>query len=68
LHNLYFRNEDGLFLSSEAPGLVFSETYLWGSFTLLPASCGISPTDTLRKDSALPPVASEKSTLFFDAP
>ena len=44
--------------------LVFSATYLWGSFAHLPASGGISPTDTLRKDSALTPVTSEKSTPF----
>jgi len=66
--------------------LVFSATYLWGSparlawaardggqVCLLPASGGISPTDKLRKNSALrlgrarrgPPVTSEKSTLFI---
>jgi hypothetical protein len=64
LHNPYFLKEDGLFFSSEALGLVFSATYLWGSLALLPAFGGISPTDTLRKDSALTPVTSEKSTLF----
>jgi len=32
LHNSYFLNEGGLFFSSKAPGLVFSATYLWGSF------------------------------------
>jgi len=31
LHNLYFLKEGGLFFSSEALGLVFSATYLWGS-------------------------------------
>jgi hypothetical protein len=35
-----------------------------GEFYPLPASGGISPTDKLRKDSALTPVTSEKSTLF----
>jgi len=65
LHNSYFLKEDGLFFSSKAPGLVFSATYLRGSFAHLPASGGISPTDTLRKDSALTPVTSEKSTLFI---
>jgi len=64
LHNLYFLKEGGLFFSSKAPGLAFSATYLWGSFALLPASGGISPTDKLRKNSALTPVTSEKSTLF----
>jgi len=32
LHNSYFLKEDGLFFSSKAPGLVFSATYLRGSF------------------------------------
>jgi len=36
-----------------------------GRFTHLPASGGISPTDKLRKDSALTPVTSEKATLFI---
>jgi hypothetical protein len=31
----------------------------------LPAKSGISPIDKLLKDGALPPVTSEKSTLFF---
>jgi len=65
LHNSFFLKEDGLFFSSKAPGLVFSATYLRGSFAPLPASGGISPTDKLRKDSALTPVTSEKSTLFI---
>jgi len=56
--------ESGFFFSSEALDLVFSATYPWVSFTLLPAFGGISPTDKLRKDSALTPVTSEKSTLF----
>jgi len=37
--------------------------YLRGRFAPLPAFGGISPIDTLRKDSALPPVTSEKPTL-----
>jgi len=49
---------------SASGGLVFSATYLWGSFALLPASGGISPTNKLRKNSALTPVTSEKTTLF----
>jgi len=72
LHNPYFLKEDGLFFTSKALGLVFSATYLRGSFTpsaLPPAlSSGrpaVSPTDNLRKDSALAPVTSEKSTLFI---
>jgi len=73
LHNSSFLKEDGLFFSSKALGLVFSATYLRGSFAHLPASVGISPTDKLRKDSALrlgrarrgPPVTSEKLTLFI---
>jgi len=65
LHNSSFLKEDGLFFSSKALGLVFSATYLRGSFAHLPASVGISPTDKLRKDSALTPVTSEKSTLFI---
>ena len=64
MHNSYFLTEAGLFFSSEALGLVFSATYLRGSFALLPASGGISPTDKLRKNSALTPVTSEKSILF----
>jgi len=71
LHNSYFLTEAGLFFSSEALGLVFSATYLWGSFTpsALPPDLWIgrpagSPTDKLRKDSALTPVTSEKSILF----
>jgi hypothetical protein len=65
LHNSYFLKEDGLFFSSKAIGLVFSATYLRGSFAPLPASGGISPTDTLQKDSTLTPVTSEKPTLFI---
>ena len=55
----------GLFFRSEAPGLVFSATYLQGS--LAPSAfsayggAAVSPTDKPRKDSALPPVTSEKS-------
>jgi hypothetical protein len=49
LHNSYFHKEGGLFLSSKALGLVFSATYLWGSFAHLPASGGISPIDKLLK-------------------
>jgi len=69
LHNSYSLKEDGLFFSSKALGLVFSATYLWGSFapSALPDKSGpaVSPTDKLRKDSALTPVTSEKSTLFI---
>jgi len=32
LHTSYFLNAGGLFFSSKAPGLVFSATYLRGSF------------------------------------
>ena len=71
LHNSYFFTEAGLFFSSEALGLVFSATYLWGRLTpsALPPYLwigrpAVSPTDKLRKNSALTPVASEKSTLF----
>jgi len=72
LHNLYDFKKDGLFFSSKALGLVFSATYLRGSFApsalppdLLIGMPAASPTDTLRKDSALPPVTSEKPTLFI---
>jgi len=72
LHNSYFLKEDGLFFSSKALGLVFSAAYLWGSFapSALPPDLwigrpAVSPTDKLRKNSALTPVTSEKSTLFF---
>jgi hypothetical protein len=37
LHNSYFLKEDGLFFSSKALGLVFSATYLRGSFALFEA-------------------------------
>jgi len=68
LHNPYFLNEDRLFFSSKAPGLVFSTPYLRGSFapSALPQNIlgpAVSPINTLRKDSALPPVTSEKHTL-----
>jgi len=68
LYNSYFLNEDRLFFSSKALGLVFSTTYLRGSFapSALPQNISgpaVSPIDTLRKDSALPPVTSEKPTL-----
>ena len=68
LHNLYFLTQGGLFFSSKALGLAFSATYLWGSFapSAFPAIGGTagSPIDTLRKDSTLTPVTSEKFTLF----
>jgi hypothetical protein len=72
LDNSYFLNENRLFFISKAPGLVFSTTYLRGSFapSALPQNIlgpAVSPIDTLRKDSALrlgrarrgPPVTSE---------
>jgi hypothetical protein len=80
LHNSYFLKEDGLFFSSKALGLVFSAMYLRGSFALSeqeafragsPLHCpdksgpAVSATDTLRKDSSLTPVTSEKATLFI---
>ena len=68
LHNTYFLHEDRFFFSSKALGLVFSTTYLRGSFapSALPQNIlgpAVSPIDTLRKDSTLPPVTSEKPTL-----
>jgi len=61
--------DDGLFFSSKALGLVFSATYLRGSFapSAFPANGGTagSPTDKLQKDSALPPVTSKKSIVFY---
>jgi len=69
LNNLYFIEVDRLFFSSKALRLVFSATYLRGSFYPLripfdKLRAAASPTDKLRKDSALPPVTSEKSTHF----
>ena len=64
----------GLFLRSEAPGLVFSATYLWGSSAPSAFSaCGgaaASPTDKSRKNGGLPPVTSEKphDPRMFDVP
>ncbi len=63
-----------LFFRSEAPGLVFSVTYLRGKLApsaVLPASwrreARASPTDKPRKDGTLPPVTSEKP-LSLDLP
>jgi len=53
LHNLYFLKEDGLFFSSEALGLVFSATYLWGSFALFPLSAGFPPLISCEKTAPL---------------
>jgi hypothetical protein len=62
------------FFRSEAPGLVFSVTYLRGKLapsTVLPASwrreARASPTDKSRKDGVLPPVTTEKP-LFLELP
>jgi hypothetical protein len=88
LHNSYFLKEDGLFFSSlrgvdpigrrpRLSGWSFQQRIYGG--VLPPPHCpdksgpAVSPTDTLRKDSALrlgrarrgPPVTSEKSTLFI---
>ena len=61
-----------LFFRSEAPGLVFSVTYLREKLApsaVLPASsrreARASPTDKSRKDSGLPPVTTEM-LLSFD--
>jgi hypothetical protein len=68
LHNSYFLKEDGLFFSSKAIGLVFSATYLRGSFapSAGPDKSGpaVSPTDTLRKDSALTPAQKSPPSLL----
>jgi hypothetical protein len=64
LHNLYFLKEGGLFFSSlpgrrpygpeaEAFGLVFSATYLWGSFTLFPLPAGFPPLISCEKTAPL---------------
>jgi hypothetical protein len=67
LHNLYFLKEGGLFFSFpiQGSGLGLFSNVSMREFCPLPASGGISPTDTLRKDSTLTPVTSEKSTLFI---
>jgi hypothetical protein len=54
-----------VFFGSEVLGLVFSSNLSMGEFCPLPAESGISPIDKLLKDSALPPVTSEKLTLFL---
>jgi len=66
LHNLYFLKEGGLFFSFpiQGSGLSLFSNLSMGEFCPLPASGGISPTDKLRKNSALTPVTSEKSILF----
>jgi hypothetical protein len=48
----------------------FQATYLWGilypsAFSSLKPGAAVSPIDKLLKDSALPPVTSKKSILFF---
>ena len=80
LHNSYFLKEDVLFFSSlrgvgpmgrrpRLPGWSFQQCIYGG--VLPPPHCpnilgpAVSPIDTSRKDSALPPVTSEKSTLFI---
>jgi len=58
-------------------GWSFPVTYLMGefrqrrinftpsAFSSLKLGAAVSPVDKLRKDNALPPVTSEKPTLFF---
>jgi len=57
LHNSYFLKEGGLFFSSKALGLVFSATYLWGSFT--PSAL---PPDLGSGDLRFPPLISCEKT------
>jgi len=80
LHNSYFFKKDGFFFSSlrgvgpmgrrtRLPGWSFQQRICGG--VLPPPHCpdksgpAVSPTDTLRKDSALAPVTSEKPILFI---
>jgi hypothetical protein len=64
----------GLFLRSEAPGLVFSVTYPWGSFATThsppAAELRLPPQISHEKDGGLPPVTSEKphDPRIFDTP
>jgi hypothetical protein len=53
LHNVYFLKEDGLFFSSKALGLVFSATYLRGSFALFPLPAGFPPLIRYEKTAPL---------------
>jgi len=52
-HSSYFLTEAGLFFSSEALGLVFSATYLWGSFALFPLPAGFPPLISCEKTAPL---------------
>ena len=72
LPNSYFLKEDGLFFSFpiQGSGLSLFSNLSMGEFCPLripldKLGAAVSPTDKLRKNSALPPVTSEKSTLFI---
>jgi len=80
LNNSYLLKEGRLFFGSKAPGLVFSSNLSTGefrqrrinfapsAFSSLKLGAAVSPIDKLRKDGALPPVTSEKPTLFLRVP
>jgi hypothetical protein len=47
--------------------LIYGGFFTPSAFSSLKLGAAVSPIDKLLKDSALPPVASEKSTLFLGA-
>jgi len=60
-----FLRDMGPFLRSEAPGLVFSATYPWGSFAPDPfpstgSGLRLPPQISHEKNGGLPPVTSER--------
>jgi hypothetical protein len=70
-NNSYFFTEDGHFLQFQGSRagllkqLIYGGFFTPSAFSSLKLGAAVSPIDKLLKDSALPPVHSEKPTLFF---
>ena len=70
-HNPYSLKEDGHFLHFRGSRAGLFKQLIYGGFSTpsafpsLKLGAAVSPIDKLLKDSALPPVTSEKPTLFF---
>ena len=71
LYDPYLLKEVGHFLQFHGSRAGLLKQLIYGgfltpsAFSSLKLGAAVSPVDKLLKDSALPPVASEKPTLFF---
>jgi len=71
LHNSHSPKEGGHFLQFQGSRAGLLKQLIYGGFSTpsafssLKLGAAVSPIDKLLKDSALPPVTSEKPTLFF---